>query len=88
MFFLDSWWTVINPEFVVIAIYCDFGLNLEDHDQSLRVVISVKYPRSREYSETFLSVPVIRKYSPEWWKFIEIGLHGMCLSLNFYFFYP
>jgi hypothetical protein len=39
---------VINPEFDVIAIYWDFGLNLEHHDQSLRVVISAKWPKSLE----------------------------------------
>jgi hypothetical protein len=88
MLFLDNWWRVIKPEFVVIAIYWVFGLNLVDQDQSVRVVMSVKKPRSLEYNETFLSVPVMTKYSPEWWKFIEMGLQEMCLSLNFYFFSP
>ena len=79
MFFFDSWCTVIKPEFVVIAIYWLFGLNLVDHDQSFNVVISVKNPKSLEYNETFLSVPVITKYYPEWWKLIEIGLQGIRL---------
>ena len=56
---------VIKPEFVVIAIYWDFGLNLEHQDQSFSVVISARCPRSLEYRDIFLSVPVITKYSPE-----------------------
>jgi hypothetical protein len=71
-----------------MAIYCDLGLNFVLHDQSSKVAMSVKYPKSLEYSDTFLSVPVITKYSPEWWKFSEIGLQPMRRSLNFSFFYP
>ena len=41
--------------------------------------MSVRYPKSLEYKETFLSVPVIKKYYPEWWKLIDIGLQGICL---------
>jgi hypothetical protein len=48
-----------------MATYCDLGLNLVLHDQSSRVAMSVKYPKSLEYRDTFLSVPVITKYSPE-----------------------
>lgn len=48
MDFLEIYWTVINPEFDVIAIYCDFGLNFELQDQSFSVVISDKWPKSLE----------------------------------------
>lgn len=77
--FLLIYWTVIKPEFEVIPIYCDLGLNLEHQDQSFNVVTSAKCPRSLEYNDIFLSVPVITKYSPEEWKLIDIGLHGICL---------
>lgn len=77
--FFEISWIVINPEFEVIANYCDLGRNLEHHDQSLSVVTSAKCPRSLEYNEIFLSVPVIAKNSPEEWKFMEIGLHEICL---------
>ena len=63
----------------MIAISWDLGLNLEHHDQSLRVATSAKWPRSLEYRDIFLSVPVMTKYSPDEWKLIEMGLQGICL---------
>ena len=63
--FFEIYCTVINPELEVNAIYSDFGLNFAHQDQSLRVVTSAKCPRSFEYNEIFLSVPVINKNSPE-----------------------
>lgn len=86
--FFEIYCMVIKPELDVIAIYCDFGLNLELHDQSFRVVTSAKWPKSLEYKDIFLSVPVITKYYPDVWKFIDMGLHVICLSLNLSLFSP